>query len=241
MPNYQPGQIYHEEEHEELVEHPFEEYVHKNQKITIAALAFIFLSMAGVWMYKLNRSIHDPFVYKEDTTVATKANTSPDSESDDVLRQRDTDSDGLSDYDELRIFKTSPYLEDTDSDGFNDKQEVDSGNDPNCPQGKSCAGVSGLQNADAAPENQGSVASSSKNISDVAGDAGLVAGQAAASMSTSTVNISNSDISAVLTGAVDAASLREILLNAGMNKKQLDAINDEQLMKSYKDILSNKK
>ena len=53
-------------------------------------------------------------------------------------KARDTDGDGLSDYDELQVFRTSPYLKDTDSDGFDDKQEAFSGNDPNCPAGKTC-------------------------------------------------------------------------------------------------------
>ena len=53
-------------------------------------------------------------------------------------QQKDTDSDGLSDYDEINIYKTSPYLEDTDGDGFTDKEEIDSGNDPNCPGSENC-------------------------------------------------------------------------------------------------------
>lgn len=55
-----------------------------------------------------------------------------------ALRKEDTDRDGLSDYDELFLYRTSPYLEDTDSDSFSDKIEVETGNDPNCPRGKVC-------------------------------------------------------------------------------------------------------
>lgn len=53
-------------------------------------------------------------------------------------RHKDTDKDGLSDFDELYIYKTSPYLEDTDSDGKNDAEELSGGTDPNCPEGKEC-------------------------------------------------------------------------------------------------------
>jgi len=53
-------------------------------------------------------------------------------------RKIDTDSDGLSDYDEEYIYGTSIYLPDTDSDGYLDKQEIDSGNDPLCPAGTDC-------------------------------------------------------------------------------------------------------
>ncbi|MDO8581515.1 MAG: hypothetical protein Q7S16_01450 [bacterium] len=56
-----------------------------------------------------------------------------------ALQQKDTDGDGLSDYDELNRYKTSPYLKDSDSDTFDDNAEIASGNDPNCPKGQDCA------------------------------------------------------------------------------------------------------
>ena len=55
------------------------------------------------------------------------------------LQQKDTDGDGLSDYDELNRYKTSPYLKDSDSDTYDDNAEIASGNDPNCPKGQDCA------------------------------------------------------------------------------------------------------
>lgn len=55
------------------------------------------------------------------------------------LRESDTDGDGLVDFDELYLYATSAYLVDSDSDGFDDKQEIETGNDPNCPAGKTCA------------------------------------------------------------------------------------------------------
>ena len=54
------------------------------------------------------------------------------------LRSKDTDEDGVNDYEELNIYITSPYLADSDSDDLNDKQEIDNGTDPNCPTGKTC-------------------------------------------------------------------------------------------------------
>lgn len=53
---------------------------------------------------------------------------------DDQLRARDTDGDGLSDYDELRVYKTNPLNPDTDGDGLTDYAEVmRHGTDPNNP------------------------------------------------------------------------------------------------------------
>lgn len=51
---------------------------------------------------------------------------------DDQLRARDTDGDGLNDYDELRVYNTNPLNPDTDGDGLNDFDEVmKHGTDPN--------------------------------------------------------------------------------------------------------------
>lgn len=55
-----------------------------------------------------------------------------------ALKAKDTDGDGLSDYDELYVYHTSPYIKDTDSDGIPDGVEVKNGTDPNCPQGQDC-------------------------------------------------------------------------------------------------------
>lgn len=45
----------------------------------------------------------------------------------------DTDSDGLPDWDEVKIYKTDPLKKDTDSDGFTDGDEVKAGFNPNGP------------------------------------------------------------------------------------------------------------
>ncbi len=54
------------------------------------------------------------------------------------LKSKDTDQDGLNDYQEVYQFHTSMFLPDTDSDGFSDYQEANSGNDPLCPTGEDC-------------------------------------------------------------------------------------------------------
>jgi len=55
-----------------------------------------------------------------------------------ILQQKDTDQDGLSDYAEIYIYKTSAYLPDTDSDGIPDAIEIAQGTNPNCPEGTNC-------------------------------------------------------------------------------------------------------
>lgn len=46
------------------------------------------------------------------------------------LMDTDSDNDGLSDYEEINIHKTSPNNSDTDGDGFSDRQEVKGGYNP---------------------------------------------------------------------------------------------------------------
>ncbi len=58
------------------------------------------------------------------------------------LKALDTDGDGLTDYEELYVYGTSPYLKDTDGDGISDYDEIFVyGTDPNCPTGSVCSGI----------------------------------------------------------------------------------------------------
>ena len=45
--------------------------------------------------------------------------------------QTDTDGDGLSDYDEINIYRSNPSSQDTDTDGYDDGMEIKYNYDPN--------------------------------------------------------------------------------------------------------------
>ena len=98
--------------------------------------------------FQLAQGINGPFLslmrVAENSPAGTNASTDLQSELVAFLelQQQDSDSDGLSDYAELKIYATSPYIEDSDSDGLTDKEEVDRGYDPNCPGQKSCVASS---------------------------------------------------------------------------------------------------
>ncbi len=213
--------------------------ISKGQKVAVVFLAFFGLFVIIAWAVQLNKSIRAPFAPAGKTQALSQAATA---RSEQALKSQDTDSDGLSDWDELNVYKTSPYLEDTDSDGINDKAEVEAGTDPNCPAGRDCYS-SGL----AEPTGE-EAASSSGNILalpglNAANQASLNQawqirgvnannGQTAATTSQSSIN---SDYLKLISGNIDPATLRRILLEHGMDKKMLDKISDDQLMQSFRE------
>lgn len=48
----------------------------------------------------------------------------------------DSDGDGLTDYQEINVYRTDPHNKDTDRDGYSDKAEIDAGYDPLTPATK---------------------------------------------------------------------------------------------------------
>jgi len=117
----------------------------------IGTLGIVALVFGGI---QLQRTIRDPF-----SSVArfTSTQVQPQDQALLALKAKDTDGDGLSDYDELYLYNTSPYIADSDSDSVSDGQEIQRGTDPNCPEGKSC-GVIAASNSNA-PENVNAPAS----------------------------------------------------------------------------------
>ena len=100
--------------------------------IIVLACAGVLALIFGAW--NLGHNIKKPFLLKPGQASQNTSSNNLFFE----LQSKDTDKDGLSDYDELYVYETSPYLEDSDSDGRLDGEEVSGGSDPNCPEGKEC-------------------------------------------------------------------------------------------------------
>ncbi|MDD4901700.1 MAG: hypothetical protein PHE24_01035 [Patescibacteria group bacterium] len=184
----------------------------KRQKLALAGLTVFGILLVGIWLLKLNSEIVGPlsYYYSPDNYASTTVQDAADK-----LKSQDTDGDGLSDWDELNVYGTSPYLADSDSDGIADGVEIKNGTDPNCPQGKICNSVLPV-----------SVSSTIPTIGQ------LGAGQSAASSS-------QLEMINLLTGGSDAATLRNLLLQAGVDKASLDQISDEDLMKNYQALVAS--
>lgn len=129
-----------------------------------------------------------------------------------TLKKQDTDADGLDDYSELYIYKTSPYLKDSDSDGTEDKAEIAHGDDPNCAPNMPCAAAT----ADAVnPATlQGTFAEK------IAAEAGATPAPEAPATSV--------DVEATL-ASMTTDQIRTLLIQAGGDAAAINALSDDDL------------
>jgi len=211
---------------------PSKQPLEKNQKIALAGLSVIAVFFVVMWMVQLNKKINDPFSIGDETALTNSA-PQEDANSEAVLKAKDTDGDGLNDWDELNVYKTSPYLADTDSDGIPDGAEVKNGTDPNCPEGRDCSKTGVLENANASSSLQ--LAPQSNSIDAINTLLSQLSAQATGTSSPAQTNSSQN----LLGGKADVASLRKALLDSGLNQKILNALTDQQLLQSYQDTLKN--
>ncbi len=187
----------------------------KPQKIAVAVLAALAAFIVFFWIWQMRAQIRQPFEYE----AGDKPNTSDSSANlNSFLQERDTDNDGLSDYDEIYIHKTSPYLEDSDSDGLSDKEEISSGGNPNCPQGQTCGSSAPVEPA------VSETATGSPSLGGEAGD----------------TEITEKQLEEILSGEIDGATLRQLLISTGSaTTEDLAGISDEDLLRSYQEALKN--
>jgi len=188
--------------------------LHKNQRNAAIALGVFSLLVLVLMVVQFRHNINSPFVYSNQKSSTANGQVVAD----ESLRTKDSDVDKLSDYDELYVYKTSPYLEDSDSDGFNDYEEIKNGSDPLCPAGQVCTDTETTQSQIISPDMIDTSVSTTSNNSTSSSDEVLV--------------------QSLLEGGSDASALRQLLINAGMDKNILDSISDEDLLKSYQDTLT---
>lgn len=128
------------------------------------------------------------------------------------LEPADSDSDGISDSDEVNVYKTSPYLPDSDSDGISDYNEITDGTDPNCPAGKTCDTADTAVNVD-----------SSSTVNTISDDLTATGEEGAVSA----------------TGEVTPDFLRQILIQSGSDTSTVNKISDEEIMAAYQEAVNS--
>lgn len=107
-------------------------------KVIMGFLIIIGLITIILGFWQLNNYLKSPFIVNYQTSGAELRAKLAQIKSTTISKFTDTDHDGLTDYDEINKYKTSPYLEDSDSDGIKDGDEITQGKDPNCPEGQKC-------------------------------------------------------------------------------------------------------
>lgn len=128
-----------------------------------------------------------------------------------TLRGKDTDQDGLNDYEELYLYRTSPYLADTDGDTYSDALEIKNGTDPLCAEGKICG----------TDESTFDLAQKRQLLEQLSG-----AGETMQDWQQSLQTLNFEEIPADV--------LRQALLESGMPQAELDALSDDDLFALYR-------
>lgn len=216
----------------------------KNQKIAAASLAVFAVLIIVMWFAQLRNNIYGPFNAPAGQSQVAQTGVDDQAAKDAALKAKDTDGDGLSDYDELNIYRTSPYLADTDGDGLKDGDEIKAGTDPNCPKGKTC-GQGLLDNT--APAQDASTSGATalpdaglNNLTTQNDTLNSLLNQFGATQPTTPAAgaaLTPDQLNALKN--IDVASLRQLLIQAGMDKATLDKISDTELMKSYSETFNS--
>lgn len=162
-----------------------------------------------------------------------------------ALQSKDTDEDGLSDYDELYRLKTSPYLSDSDSDGLSDGDEAAANTDANCPAGQTCTGVivqpvtSDQEQLSPAFLRQALRASGvAQSVLDGLVDEQLLAIYQQILQQGTTGNINATPTLNSLEG-LTGPEIRELLISAGVSQSEISQYDDATLKKVFEDAIQN--
>lgn len=217
-----------------------------NPKVVVSALVLIGLAALILGTFRVLDTIRAPFDVTQQTSDATGAQA----EEEQRLKTRDTDQDGLSDYDELNVSSTSPFLADSDSDGADDRAEVLAQTNPNCPQGQDCSPLPSDGNVNAGPTNAApatnlGAAALRQTLKEAGAPAYLVDATDDASLLKlyeDTVGPTNTNTDSVnllrsLQG-LSAADMRQLLEGAGADPALLQQVDDASLKAIFDSALA---
>lgn len=235
--------------------------------VTILVFLCVIVVLGIIWQYP--RYLRAPFAQYGQDIGLWKSQLEEEAEKLATMKETDTDGDELTDYDETYIYGTSLYLADSDSDGFSDKEEILSGNDPNCAAGKICPKITEEGAAKTEPtvtppvgEELGSLLAGTATAEEIR-DALRQAGVDDATLnklddktllelynetlleSGGTVPQANANTNSTLLTNINAsemtpAQLRELLRQAGVSESTLNSVDDATLMKIFEETMAKK-
>ena len=182
----------------------------------VLLLIFSFIAI-GLGFLQIRNTMYEPFALSNKIPVTLKDQVNTP----DALRFRDTDKDGLSDFDELYVYGTSQYLYDTFGYGLSDKEVVAKGL-ALCPgAGKNC---------------QTAAVSPGLSTTSTPASSAIVSSGAIQDATLADPNAGAIDIAAILS---DPSQVREILVQGGVDKNVLKNITDAELLKTVQNIVSS--
>ncbi len=196
----------------------------KRHKTAFVVLACVTVVIIALWVMKLRGDIINPLYGGIDPNSLQSASQTIDADA--QMKSQDTDLDGLNDWDELNIYKTSPYLADSDSDSTNDREEVEKGTDPNCAAGKICGAA--LEQNTSTPaittDSNLSVTPTSTATPETSNNAALTSEEKEA-------------LKKIIGASNDPAVLRSFLLQSGADSEYINSLSDADLQAVINEIL----
>ncbi len=209
----------------------------KNRKTAIAILGVFSVLIIAAWFLNFKQNLKNPLLYQGDVIAGsnvapnlsgcTGPNCSASTLNQDNLDLKllDTDNDKISDWDELFIYGTSPYLEDTDGDGLTDYEEIFVyKTDPLCPEGQNCSGSSGQATT------QGDSTDGVKDLENI-----LEGWDEYYDTDPSVEQLPDE----LQPDNVSPEYIRGALLEGGISQEELDKISDADLMVIYQEVLAD--
>jgi hypothetical protein len=243
----------------------------KEHRIRVGVTILVFLCVIAVlgiiWQYP--KSLRAPFAQYGQDIGLWKSQLEEEADKLAAMKETDTDGDELTDYDETYLYGTSLYLADSDSDGFSDKEEILSGNDPNCAAGEICSKITEEAAAKTEPavtplaeEELGSLlagTATAEEIRDALRQAGVddttlnklddetllelyneTLLESGGMVPQNDTNTNSTLPTNVNVSEMTPAQLRELLRQAGVDDATLNSVDDATLMKIFEETISKK-
>lgn len=148
-----------------------------------------------------------------------------------TLQQRDSDVDGLSDYQEIYIYRSSAYNTDSDSDGLSDYDEISKNEDPNCPTGQKCDEEGFVVQPNSNIYQEGVLQSPESVNGGGLSENVLLNSLGASSGVSTTLSQDEKDQLRIYFNSLSGAELKDLLKQQGYPVEQLAGISDEDLKK----------
>lgn len=223
----------------------------ENQKKTRVFWIFVIsgILVLGGGAYSIYYRINSiaPFLFSFDTDLTDTNPLEQRKKEFAELSIKDSDGDTLSDFSELYINKTSPYIKDSDSDGVDDNVEVEKKTDPLCPTGQDCAGVIAT-NVNSAVSTSGSTTTEipTLNATQIRNELSKI-GMSQADLNKISdddlIKLYNDTFSQQSTSTdteqlnnlqnLNSSQIRDLLQQNGISSEDLKSINDSELQQMY--------